>query len=166
MTFIKLIPKIATIISITSISFFACKKNTSNNKPVLNFKSVSTYELKQKQSVTIFLKCDKIDLSKGDLKDSLGVQFVVLNQASCTGPSGVKKRTTMYELPAFSSNAGSTDLEINWINNAINPTPGSGLLPATNCRPIDTTMIKFWLKTKTGIYSDTITLDRPIAIYN
>ena len=166
MTLIKLFPKIVTIVSIVGISFLACKKNTSTTKPVLKFKSVSTYEVKQKQSITIFLKCEDINVSQSNLKDSLGVQFIILNQGSCASPSGVKSRTTMYEFPTPNSNTGSTEIEIKWNNNVINTSPGNGILPSTNCRPIDTTMMKFWIKTKAGIYSDTIALDKPIAIYN
>ena len=150
------------------ICFSSCGKSSSSGKPVLKLKKVSSYEVQQRGYLTITIECENIGDLKTDQRDTaLGVKLLVTNAAGCVFTGGVKTRTESYALPEVASNA-SGEIELNWGNNiSIADLPyGFATLPNTNCRPVDSTVFKFWVKNKDGVVSDTLTIDQPIIVYH
>jgi len=151
-----------------SLSFVACKKTSSTGKPILKFKSASTYEVRLGGLLSVTLESENVgDLKNAEADTALGIQFIVINRASCVGASGSKSRIFRTALPVTGSFSGTSEIVLNWINNVgVGAPSGFGQLPNTNCRPIDSTIIRFWVKNKEGLVSDTVTVDKPIAIYH
>lgn len=168
MTFMKVSSKIIATALVAGICFWGCKKTSSGGKPVLKFKSASTYEVKLGGLLSVTLECENVaDLKTAESDTALAVQFIVINKASCVSGSGSKSRIFRTGLPATGTFSGTSEVVLNWINNVGTGAPaGYGPLPNTNCRPVDSTYIRFWVKSKTGVVSDTIITDKPIAIYH
>ena len=164
----KFSSKIIVATLAAGICFWSCKKTGSGGKPVLKFKSASTYEVRVGGLLSVTLECENVgDLRIAESDTALGIRFIVINRASCVGPSGSKNRIFRTALPVTGSFSGTSQIVLNWINNVgVGAPPGYGPLPNTNCRPIDSTLIKFWVKNKAGVVSDTVTIDKPIAIYH
>lgn len=152
----------------TGLCFAACKKSTSTDKPKLKLKSVNAFEIRRNALLSITLECKNLDNLNTNQDTAVGVKFIVLNQAPCSGSPGLKSKILKFNLPETSTFSGTSEIIINWVNgsNGVGLPAGYGPLPITNCRPTDTTIIKFWVKSKAGVVSDTITLDKPIIIYN
>lgn len=168
MTFMKVSSKIIAVALVAGICFWGCEKTSTTDKPVLRFKSASSYDVKLGGLLTITLECDNVaDLKNAELDTALGIQFIVLNPQSCVSGSGSKNRIFRTALPITGTFSGTSQIELNWINNiGVGAPPGYGQLPNTNCRPIDSTRIRFWVKNKAGLISDTVVVDKPILIYH
>jgi hypothetical protein len=165
---IKSFSKIAIIAIAVSITLLACKKNVPGAKPVLRFVSASSYDVKSAGGLlTVTLECDNLaDLKTAAADTALGVQFIVTNPNPCTSSSGSKNRIFRTGLPETSEFFyGKSQIVLNWANNlGVSAPAGFGSLPNTNCRPIDSTTIRFWVTNKAGITSDTIQVDKTIVI--
>ncbi len=168
MTFMKVSSKIIAIALAVGICFWGCKKTNPTNKPVLRFKSASTYNVRLGGLLSITLECENAaDLKISELDTALAIQFIVLNPQSCVSGSGSKNRIFRTAIPVTGSFSGTSEIVLNWINNVgVGAPPGYGQLPNTNCRPIDSTRIRFWVKNKAGVTSDTVLVDKAILIYH
>jgi len=164
----KISSKIMMAALVTGISFLGCKKSESNAKPNLKLKSVNTYNVGPKGYLQIVLECDNLSSIASNVDSAMGVKFIVTNKAPCVGDPGDTKRTKTFKMkiPQSGSFSGTSEIEINWLNGTANTglPPGYGGLFANTCRPIDSTIMKFWVKNKAGVVSDTVTIDRPIVI--
>jgi len=164
----KISSKITMVALVASICFLGCKKSDSTDKPNLKLKSVNTYNVGPKGYLQIVLECDNLSSIASNVDSAMGVKFIVTNKAACVNDPGDTKRTKTFKmkLPESGSFSGTSEIEINWLNgsNGQGLPPGYGGLFANTCRPVDSTVMKFWVKNKAGVVSDTVTIDRPIVI--
>ena len=169
MTMIKNTSKIIMSAMVAGICFMGCKKSGSDLKPVLRFKSVNSYEVHPNQLLSVTLESENTsDLKTKESDTALAVQFIVINRASCIG--GTNDKTFFYRtaLPASGAYTGTSEIVLNWVvgSNGVGLPAGYGGLPPVNCRPVDSCIIRFWVKNTANKTSDTVTIDKPIAIYH
>lgn len=134
----------------------SCSKDSYTTKPQLKFKSVNSYNLKQRDNLDISLE---VTDKEGDIQGEVFVARTVKGYPQFD-----------FEYPAFPVSAdvpGSSNFkaEVN-ICFTINSIEGGCPIYSGPVSPTgsDTTTFSFWIKDKAGNISDTLVMEQPIII--
>jgi hypothetical protein len=159
----NMIAKIGAAAVVIMVCLCGCSKSGSSDKLTLKFKSVSSFNVTQGQSLSIAVECSDVSkLSTKATDTAIGIQFTLMNAtSSCSISGGVKTRITSYPVPDLTG-ATSNNSTINFNFSGSSSTS----IPGTKCRPIDSTQVKIWVKSQAGIVSDTLILPSYIIIKN
>jgi hypothetical protein len=139
-----------------------CSKDKFATKPSLKFKSISSYDIGNKQLFEIRLEYTD---AEGDLSvdnDALSIRRIVSRCKADTGKFP-------FILPAVPETKNSSgEIVIRFANNTLDYiNQGYGIYAKASCVSsvlTDTTTFLFSIKDKAGNISDTITTDRPVLI--
>jgi hypothetical protein len=135
------------ILTIVSLVFFGCKKETYSSTPTLTYKSVNTTKLYPDQIIEFNLNFTD---SEGDVIDTLYVQKVSLNCAA----SNFSDRSPIPRFPTTKNLSG--EILVSYSNGINNP---GYITIASRCDYNDTCYFRFMLKDQAGNKSDTVSSD-------
>lgn len=147
---------------LVAFTMVACSKDKFASKPSLKFKSISSYDIANRQLFEIRLEYTD---AEGDLSvdaNALSIRRVVTRCKNDTA-------NFPYNLPPIPETKNSSgELVIKFANNTgdfVNQ--GYGFYTKASCVSsalVDTTTFLFSIKDKAGNVSDTIKIDRPVLV--
>ena len=147
---------------LVAFTLVACSKDKFASKPSLKFKSISSYDIGNKELFEIRLEYTD---AEGDLSvdnDALSIRRVVSRCKTDTG----KFPYNLPEVPETKNSSG--EIVIRFANNTIDYiNQGYALYAKASCVSsllTDTTTFYFSIKDKAGNVSDTIKIDQPVLV--